>query len=239
MRGYYSVPAVLDVDRYEIDGKERDMVVAAREMNLDGLPDAQKKWANEKTVYTHGYGLIAAYGNQRNADDQPVGNDGEPVFAEEDLPPRGEISDIQPDGKLPRRRSTSARTARLLHRRQGRRAARTSSSTSRRAAATPGQSRPTTYDGKDGVGVGNIFRKLLYAVKFGDANIVLSSRVNENSKILYDRSPRERVQKVAPVADRRLRRAAGRGRRQDRLDPRRLHHQRQVPPGGEEVAARR
>ncbi len=48
------------------------------------------------------------------------------------------------------------------------------------------------------MGVGNIFRKLLYAVHFGDANIILSSRVNENSKILYDRSPRERVQKVAP-----------------------------------------
>ena len=46
--------------------------------------------------------------------------------------------------------------------------------------------------------MGNIFRKLLYAVHFGDANIVLSSRVNENSKILYDRAPRERVQKVAP-----------------------------------------
>src|SRR6478735_213862 len=78
VRGYYSVPAVLDVDRYPIDGKERDVVVAARELHLEGLPDAQKKWANEKTVYTHGYGIIAAYGNQKNAEDQPVGNDGEP-----------------------------------------------------------------------------------------------------------------------------------------------------------------
>ena len=65
-------------------------------------------------------------------------------------------------------------------------------------SGTPGQSKTNTYTGEDGVGVGNIFRKLLYAVKFGDANILLSSRVNENSKILYDRSPRERVQKVAP-----------------------------------------
>ena len=56
---------MLDVDRYPINGQERDVVVAAREMHLEGLPDAQKKWANEKTVYTHGYGLIAAYGNQR------------------------------------------------------------------------------------------------------------------------------------------------------------------------------
>ena len=197
VRGYYSVPSVLDIDRYAIDGQERDVVVAAREMNLDGLPEAQKKWANEKTVYTHGYGLIAAYGNQRNAADQPVSNDGDPVWAEEDLPPRGTISDIQPEGsyrpqiyfgessppysvvgKAPDGKDIE------LDIPQG--------------DGGPGQSSTNTYQGKDGVAVGNLFRKLLYAVKFGDANMVLSSRVNENSKVLYDRAPRERVQKVAP-----------------------------------------
>ncbi len=70
MRGYYSVPNVLNVDRYQINGRERDLVVAARELNLDGLPDGQKNWNNEHTVYTHGYGIIAAYGNQRNGEDQ-------------------------------------------------------------------------------------------------------------------------------------------------------------------------
>lgn len=197
VRGYYSVPSVLDVDRYKIGSQERDMVVAARELNLDGLPDAQKKWANEKTVYTHGYGLIAAYGNQRNSGDQPVGNDGEPVFAEEDLPPKGAISESQPDksyrpqiyfgeqspdysvvGKGPKGKDVELDVP------QG--------------SGTPGQSKTNTYEGKDGVGIGGIFNKLLYAVHFGDANLVLSSRVNENSKILYDRKPRERVQKVAP-----------------------------------------
>ena len=77
-----------------------------------GLPDAQKKWANEKTVYTHGYGLIAAFGNQRNAGDQPVGNDGEPVWAEEDLPPRGAITDVAGRRAATARRSTSASRAR-------------------------------------------------------------------------------------------------------------------------------
>ena len=198
VRGYYSVPGVLDVDRYTIDGKERDMVVAARELHLEGLPDTQKKWANEKTVYTHGYGLIAAYGNQQDAQGTlPADNDGEPIFAEEDLPPTGQISELQKDktyrgqiyfgenspnysivGKGPGGKSVELDVP------QG--------------SGNPGQSKTNTYAGKDGVGVGNIFRKLLYATKFGDANIVLSSRVNENSKILYDRSPRERVQKVAP-----------------------------------------
>ncbi len=197
VRGYYSVPDVLDVDRYPINGKERDMVVAARELHLAGLPDAQKKWANEKTVYTHGYGLIAAYGNQQSADGKPVVTDGEPVFAEEDLPPQGAISDSQPDkkyrpqiyfgeqsppysivGKAPNGKDVELDVP------QG--------------SGDPGSSRTNTYNGKDGVGVGNIFRKMLYAVHFGDANIVLSSRVNQNSKVLYDRAPRERLQKVAP-----------------------------------------
>ncbi len=197
VRGYYSVPAVLDVDRYPINGEERDVVVAARELHLEGLPDAQKKWANEKTVYTHGYGMIAAYGNQKNADNQPVNNDGEPVFTEEDLPPKGAISDLQKNGSYRARiyfgehsppysivgKADKGKDVEL---------------DVPQGSGTPGQSQTNTYTGKDGVPVGNIFNKALYATKFGDANILLSSRVNPNSKILYDRSPRERVQKVAP-----------------------------------------
>lgn len=213
LRGYYAVPQVLDVDRYQVDGKERDLVVAARELNLEGLPDAQKKWANLHTVYTHGYGMIAAYGNQRNAANQAVAaggqNDtesGQPVWAERNLPPQGILTNSveggyrsqiyfgenspeysivgKPDGgsdvelDVPQASSTDAGE-------DG-------------AEDTTGDTRVSTYDGKDGVKVGSLFNKLLYAVKFGDPNMVLSSRVHENSKVLYDRSPRERVQKVAP-----------------------------------------
>ncbi|MEO5652007.1 MAG: UPF0182 family protein [Marmoricola sp.] len=197
VRGYYSVPAVLDVDRYPLAGKDRDVVVAAREVNLDGLPEGQKKWANEKTVYTHGYGLIAAFGNQSNAADVPVRGDGEPVWAEEDLPPRGAISDSQgEDGYRPQiyYGEQSPPYSLVGKPKDGK----DIELDIPQGSGDPGQSKTSTYAGASGVGVGNIFRKLLYAVHFGDANIVLSSRVNENSKILYDRSPRERVQKVAP-----------------------------------------
>ncbi len=198
VRGYYSVPGVLDVDRYPVAGQERDVVIAAREMHLEGLPEAQKKWANEKTVYTHGYGLIAAFGNQRNTQDQPVRNDGEPIWAEEDLPPRGAITDSQgPDGYRPQIYfGEQSPPYSIVGKAKG--ATKDIELDIPQGSGDPGQSKTNTYDGVDGVGVGNIFRKLLYAVHFGDANIVLSSRVNENSKILYDRSPRERLQKVAP-----------------------------------------
>jgi uncharacterized membrane protein (UPF0182 family) len=196
VRGYYSVPSVLDVDRYQIDGQERDLVLAAREMNLNGLPDAQKNWNNEHTVYTHGYGMVAAYGNQRDAQDNPVtDNKGDPVFAEEDLPPTGELSKLTKNGYRPQiyygeqspNYSIVGRTA----------GSKDIELDIPQANGGSGASRTGEYTGP-GVSIGSTFDKLLYAMKFGDSNIFLSSRVNANSKILYDRTPRERVQKVAP-----------------------------------------
>jgi uncharacterized membrane protein (UPF0182 family) len=191
VRGYYSVPGVLDVDRYLIDGRERDLVVAAREISLEGLPNASKNWANEHTVFTHGYGMIAAYGNQRNASDDPELNDGKPVWAERDIPPVGKLGKYKPQiyygehspeysivGKAPGGPNVELDVP------QGN--------------GEPGESKTTTYTGSTGVPIGSLWHKLLYATKFGDTNILLSSRVHPDSKILYDRSPRQRVQDVAP-----------------------------------------
>ncbi len=198
VRGYYTVPDVLDVDRYEIEGTTRDVVVAAREMNLAGIPESQKNWSNEKTVYTHGYGLIGAFGNQRNAEDEPAATGGEPVWAEENLPPNGAISESQPDGEYRAQIyfGEQSPTYSIVGKSDGGNDVELDVPTS--DGDSPAGSTSTTYAGQDGVAVGNVFNKLLYATKFGDANILLSGRVNENSKILYDRSPRERVQKVAP-----------------------------------------
>ena len=63
---------MLDVDRYQIDGKTQDTVIAARELDLTGVPAAQRNWLNDHTVYTHGYGVVAAKGNTREADGAPV-----------------------------------------------------------------------------------------------------------------------------------------------------------------------
>ena len=197
VRGYYSVPSVLDVDRYQIDGRERDVVLAAREMNLNGLPDAQKNWANEHTVYTHGYGMIAAYGNQQDAQDKPVTNNkGQPVWAEEKLPPVGELSNQSKGGYRPQiyygERSPDYS---VVGRPDG---AKPIELDVPQGASDVSSTNNNVYQGKTGVPMGSTFNKLLYAMKFGDANLFLSSRVNEKSRILYDRSPSERVEKVAP-----------------------------------------
>ncbi len=195
VRGYYSVPNVLDVDRYPVNGEERDMVLAVRELNQAGIPDDQRNWANLHTVYTHGLGVIAAYGNQRDSEGDLVDNDGEPEWAEQDIPPQGDLTDV-----------TGGYQPRIYFGEQSPRYSIVGGPKGGRGVefdipegeGTGSAADTNTYDGKGGVPVGGMFNKLLYAIKFSEPNIVLGSRVNQDSKILYDRAPRTRVQKVAP-----------------------------------------
>jgi uncharacterized membrane protein (UPF0182 family) len=190
VRSYYSVANVLDVDRYNIDGTDRALVLGARELDQSGLPSDARNWSNLHTVYTHGNGIIAAFANQRPADD---GSEGiEIQWAEGQQANQNALSDAtggyesrvyygeqSPDysivGKLP-----GAKDVEL------------------NLGGESDSSEATTYEGKGGVAVGTTFRKLLYAIKFGDPNFLLSQRVNADSKVLYIRNPRQRVEKVAP-----------------------------------------
>lgn len=181
VRGYYAFPEVLDVDRYTIDGAETDAVVAAREMDVEGLD--QQNWNNRHTVFTHGYGLVAAYGNKRQSG-------GEPEWIAKDIPPTGKLSEHEPRiyyGEIQTDFSIVGRPA----------------GADPIELDTPGggdSGNPTlyAYTGKGGVPIGGFFNQLLYAAKFADVNIMLSDRVTDASKIIYDRNPRERVQQAAP-----------------------------------------
>ena len=195
VRGYYSVPHVLDVDRYPVNGELRDMVIAVRELNQAGLPEAQRNWANLHTVYTHGYGVVAAFGNQRNSAGELVSNDGEPEWAEQDIPPQGDLTNLG-DGYQERIYFGEQSPSYSIVGKPGE--GRGVELDVPEGQGPAGSSQTNTYDGEAGVPVGGFFNKLLYAVKFSEPNIVLSSRVNDNSKIIYDREPRQRVQKVAP-----------------------------------------
>ena len=191
VRGYYSVPQTLDVDRYVLAGSEQpqDIIIAARELDLTGLQASQRNWANDHTVYTHGYGVIAARGNQRGAQ-------GQPVWVEKDIPPTGELK-LTTEPRIYFGEQSPDYS--IVGRPEG--AAPIEVDIPRGGAAADGDkpnATQNTYDGKGGVPIGNFFTKALYAFKFGEPNIVLSNRVNTNSKILYDRGPRDRVNKVAP-----------------------------------------
>ncbi len=186
-RGFYRMPDVLDVDRYQFDNTKdpQDVVLAARELNLNGLRDDQRNWTNDHTVYTHGYGVVAALGDQR-------GSVGQPVWAEQGLPSTGDLGDFrqevyygesEPDYSIVGAPAGAAPVELNI------------------PATGTGQSDTdelSTYAGKGGVPIGSTFNQLLYAAKFWDSSILLSGRVNGDSKVIYDRSPRTMVEKVAP-----------------------------------------
>ena len=184
VRGFYSVPDLLDVDRYEVDGETRDMVVALREVDLAGLAREQRNWNNDHTVYTHGFGMIAAFGNERTPE-------GEPVWAQQDLPPRGVLGEYEERvyfGELTPEYS-------IVGAPEGTAPVELDIPDTESEGGAP---QTNTYAGTGGVPIGGLFNQMLYAAKFWEPNIVLSGRVNAASKILYDRAPRERVEKVAP-----------------------------------------
>jgi uncharacterized membrane protein (UPF0182 family) len=187
VRGYYTMPETLDVDRYQLEkgGHPQDLIVAARELNLAGLQPTQRNWANEHTAYTHGYGVVAARGNLR-------GPQGAPVWVEKDIPPVGKLKfkippriyfgEFSPEYSIVGRPAGAPPVEVDIPRGDGGGNAVTQN----------------TYSGTGGVPVGGLFAKTLYAFKFAEPNIVLSSRVNQASRILYERHPRDRVEKVAP-----------------------------------------
>ncbi len=181
-RQYYQFPQYLDVGRYMVDGESTDTVLAAREINLDGLNS--QTWYNNTVVYTHGYGVVAAFGNQRTEDGQPrfiesgipvsaVLGDYEPrIYFGENSPPYSIVGG--PDGSTPLELDFPS--------------------------GGEGNENNATYTfaGDGGPKLDSLFSQLLFALKFQSEQIILSDAISSDSQILYDRHPADRVQKVAP-----------------------------------------
>jgi uncharacterized membrane protein (UPF0182 family) len=180
---YYTFPGKLDVDRYDIDGTTQDTVLAVRELNQSGLGDSQS-WYNNTVVYTHGYGLVGAYGNQR-------AQDGQPLFLESGIPSEGELGEFEsrvyfgenspkysivgaPAGSTPVEVDYPA------------------------GGAESTRTVTTTFEGNGGPLLDSFWKRLVYAVKFQSEQILFSDAVNNDSQILYDRDPLVRIHKVAP-----------------------------------------
>jgi len=197
-QNFYGFPSQLALDRYTVDGQLRDFVVAARELDPSKFEANQQNWLNKHTVYTHGNGFIAAPANTVNEavsnENDVTSGGGEPVFYVSDLSnyetdeyketapikvtqPRiyfGElIAKVNPDYAI--------------------------------VGSDNGQSREFdtadstyTYQGDAGVPLSNWFNRMAYSIKYTERNILLSGAINKNSKIIYNRDPRDRVKKAAP-----------------------------------------
>jgi uncharacterized membrane protein (UPF0182 family) len=183
IRGYYAFNPRLDIDRYQLEGEQRGAVVAVREINLAGISEGQRNWTNDRLVFTHGFGFVAAYDNTADTN-------GQPDFFESDIPstglldieqPRvyfGEFSPLYsivgaPEGSPPIELDFPD-------------------------DASPTGQATNTYTGDGGVPMGSLLGRMLFATKFQDANILLSDQINPESRILWDRDPLTRVEKVAP-----------------------------------------
>ncbi|MEV1157950.1 UPF0182 family protein [Micromonospora chokoriensis] len=192
VRGFYDFGPKLDIDRYGVNGKVSDYVVGVREINYGELTDQQNTWINRHTVYTHGYGLVAAPANQ-------VVCGGQPFFVS------GFLGEKTQEACSSQTEQITAKQPRIYY---GERMAPDD-------YAIVGQSDPNkkaefdrpvgegggesyTYTGEGGVEIGSFTRRLLYAIKEQESNFLLSEAVNKDSKLLYVRNPRDRVEKVAP-----------------------------------------
>jgi uncharacterized protein len=202
IRNVYGFPEKLDIDRYTLPDPEtgaertRDYVVAVRELNSEGLSENQDSWINRHTVYTHGNGFVAAPANEVVAGQEG----GEPNFTTKDLPTTGNIE-------------LTGNGARIYYGellQQG--GQEVYSVVGAPEGADPREfDQPedgsdegqinNTYDGDGGVSIGSFFRQLTFAIYYRERNFLLSSAVNDDSKVLYVRDPRDRVEKAAPFLE--------------------------------------
>ena len=196
-RSYYSVADVLDVDHYDIDGNDRALVLGVRELDQSGISDSNRNWSNLHTVYTHGSGIIAAYGNQRTTDDAVPSStsDDKTQWAEGTGPGEDALTKATDGFKSQVYFGEQSPDYSIVGKAPGANSVELDLPTDGDATDSD---KTTTYDGAGGVPIGSTFRQLMYAVKFGEPNFLLSGRVNSNSQILYNRDPRTRVEKFAP-----------------------------------------
>lgn len=187
-RPYYQFSDPLDVDRYQIAGKSQDTVVSVRDLNLAQL-GAAASWYTTTLVYTHGYGLVAAKGNERT-------NDGNPVFLERGIPTAGTLTDqtkYEPRVYF----GENSPTYSIVGAPEG-----VDPIELDYPRGTDGAAQTkNTFTGDGGPAVGNLLNRMIYALKFQSTDILFSDSINEKSQILYDRDPITRVQKVAPYLE--------------------------------------
>ena len=174
VRSFYRFTDV-DIDRYPVGGRTTQIVLSARELNPDSLPS--DTWENRHLAFTHGYGAVLSPANA-------VTSDGQPDFLVKNIPPQGAPEIEQP---------------RLYHgERLGGYAVVNAGRDEIDYLKDDGTPVTTRYDGDSGVDIGTPFRRAAFALRFADINPLISGFMTSDSRILYLRDVRERVQAIAP-----------------------------------------
>ena len=181
IRNYFGFNSSLDIDRYTVANKTQDYVVAVRELDQTQLRPDQRNWINLHLTYTHGNGFVAAPANVTT-------DDGAPIFTVRNVPPEGpggEFAMTDPQVYYGEQSPSYSIVNTTQPEIDGPGGVKTDQAT-------------VHYTGSGGVKLDSGFKKLLFALKFQEKNILLSGSLTKDSKLMYIREPKERVAKVAP-----------------------------------------
>jgi uncharacterized protein len=179
IRSYYSLNGV-DIDRYTLNGVQRQVMLAPRELNSDNLLESIRTWENIHFRYTHGYGLVMSPVNE-------IEGEGLPHLLIKDIPP---VTD-QPELKVTR--------PEIYYGESTNQYVFVNSSAIEEFDYPVGDSNKfTRYAGKGGVAINDLITKILFAARFGDGNILISPYVTEGTRVLYHRTITDMVQTLAP-----------------------------------------
>ncbi len=179
IRTYYDFPDI-DIDRYEINGTTREMMLAVRELNVDKLPESSRNWINERLIYTHGYGITM----------NPVNGftpEGLPMLMLSNMPVQSTVPGLsvtRPEiyfGELTETDVYVKTRQQEFNYPQG------------------DTNNLTSYQGNGGIALGGFLRRVLLAFDRGDlAKLPFSDDVNSESRLLMRRNVRDRVTTLAP-----------------------------------------
>ena len=176
IRPYYRFLDV-DIDRYTVEDEYRQVMLSARELDSSALAEQAQTWVNLHLQYTHGYGATASPVNEVSAE-------GLPRYFLGDIPPAGSIPLENPSiyfGEMTDDYVIVNTDTKEFH------------------YSTAGDENVfTDYEGDGGIPLQSLWRRLLFALKFGEYRILVSNELNSESRVLFDRNINERVRKIAP-----------------------------------------
>jgi uncharacterized membrane protein (UPF0182 family) len=177
IRLYYDFNDV-DVDRYTIDGRYQQVMLAARELNQARLPTDAQTWINQHFTFTHGIGFAMSPVNRFDSE-------GLPLFYVKDIPPASPVG-------------LRVERPEVYFGEQTRTYIVVGGATKEFDYAKGNDNVYTTYGGRDGVALGGLWRRALFAWYFGDVNLLISGNVTSTSRLLFHRPIQERITRIAP-----------------------------------------
>ncbi|RMF06829.1 UPF0182 family protein, partial [Candidatus Woesearchaeota archaeon] len=171
----------IDVDRYDVEGNYTQVMLSAREMKVEQLEERARTWLNMHLVYTHGYGLAMSPVNK-------VTNDGQPVFFVKDIPPQVVVNE----------ESLKIDRPEIYYGEHDNEYAIVGTEQKEFDYPKGDENIYASYTGRGGVRISSFLDRLLMSIRFSDLKMLVSSTINENSRVQFYRNIQERVARITP-----------------------------------------